>query len=270
MVFEHSSYRSFLKAVLAERLGKNPAYSLRSMARQLSLAPASLSNVLRGKKNLAPGTALRVARQLALSAPEEEYFCLLVQLEGAKNPDLRSALLEKLRAINPARPPKDLGTDYFVVISDWYHFPILQLAGLPGFSFTPAEIARRLGITVLEARAAVERLARLELLQQDEAGSYHRSSDYVVVRSERTDFAIRKFNQQMLQKALEALREQDSRERWGGSETFLFARESMPRAKKMIDQFLGRMARLSGESARNTDVYHVQVQLFNLTQEKKT
>lgn len=47
-----ADYRAFLNQKLKRRIEKNPAYSLRAMAKHLGLAPSMLSDVLSGKRNL--------------------------------------------------------------------------------------------------------------------------------------------------------------------------------------------------------------------------
>jgi hypothetical protein len=47
------------------------------------------------------------------------------------------------------------------MISDWYHFAILDLTRLDDFQPEPAWVSRKLGLTVSEVKIAVERLLRL-------------------------------------------------------------------------------------------------------------
>src|SRR5688572_27201459 len=99
MVFEHVNYRSFLKSVLADRISRNPKYSLRALARQLEVSPTLLSKVNRGEKNLSVQNAQNVSYRLNLSERESEYFCCLVQYELTKSPGLKSKLLSKLNEL---------------------------------------------------------------------------------------------------------------------------------------------------------------------------
>src|SRR4051812_38238696 len=102
MLFEHSSYRSFLKSVLASRIAANPRYSLRAMAKQLGILPSHLSAIHSGTKNLSETSALKVAQRLGLAGREADYFCLLVQYESSSDPELKDNYLRRLRAINGA------------------------------------------------------------------------------------------------------------------------------------------------------------------------
>ena len=56
--------------------------------------------------------------------------------------------------------------EYFKVISDWYHYAIIELTLIDGFSSSPMWISERLGITTNQAKSAIERLISLGLLQK--------------------------------------------------------------------------------------------------------
>jgi uncharacterized protein (TIGR02147 family) len=269
MIFEHSNHRSYLRDVLSERIRKNPAYSLRAMARQLGLVCSQLSEVMSGKGGLSLASAIRVARKLELSEEETEYFCWLVQLEGETDPGVRETLVQKvnrLRSARNARPLQDLSVDQFRQIADWYHSAIIELAGLPGFEFAPAAIAAMLGITRLEAEVALERLERLELLYRDERGRWRRSEEDIQVRSPVRNAAMRMFYRQMMDKASAALETQTPDERLSGYETLTFSPEALPEARAAIDGFFEEMLRLSRKYPRNNHVYHLLVHFFDLTQ----
>ena len=58
-----------------------------------------------------------------------------------------------------------LGEDTFSIISDWYHYAILSLARIKNTSADPKLVARRLGISSVEARGAIERLRKLGFIE---------------------------------------------------------------------------------------------------------
>jgi uncharacterized protein (TIGR02147 family) len=137
VIYQHDSYRNYLRSVLADRIGSNPSYSLRALARALGLTPSQLSHVLQGEKNLSHERALQVATRLGLDARQTEYFGLLVQRESTKSIQLKEAALARMREINPASAAKDLSVDAFRAISDWYHAAILEIMSLQGIRATP-------------------------------------------------------------------------------------------------------------------------------------
>src|SRR5262245_23280894 len=136
MVQEHQNYRSYLRAVLAERIAQNPAYSLRAFARDLKVHPSQLSAIFKGKKGISLKSALRVAQRLSLAAAATEYFYLLVQYESAPSEEMKDIVMGKLRGMSNGAPVKDLSVDRFKLIADWYHLPILEMTEIMSFSLT--------------------------------------------------------------------------------------------------------------------------------------
>jgi len=270
MIYEHKSYRSFLKEVLAEKTKKNPKYSLRAMAKHLGFASSSLSEVMNGKSGFSLSSARRVAARLGLSTEETEYLCLLVQFDSAEDPEVKNSLLSRMSSTSPKKMAiHDLSVDYFKQISEWYHSAILEMADITKFNLTPLNISKRLGISKLEADVALERLLRLELLEKMEDGKIVRTQEHLLVQSNSThNQALRTFFRQMMQKASEALETQSPKERVSGYETLPMSMDSMPEAKQIIEKFFTEMIALSRKNKKKTDVYHLALHFFNLTNEK--
>src|SRR4051812_6095236 len=134
---------------------KNRAFSLRSFARQLQISPASLSQIFSGKRQVTLTTAKKICDRLNLSPLEEQKI-----LAGLMNS------LPNLLKAKSHRQGVDLEADRFSVIADWYHFAILSLTEVKNSQPEPRWIAQRLGIQVREAKAAMDRLLRLNLLER--------------------------------------------------------------------------------------------------------
>jgi uncharacterized protein (TIGR02147 family) len=271
MVYETQNYRSFLKATLAEKAQKNPQFSLRAFSQFLGLTHGALGQVLRGNKNLSFDRAVDIANKLKLSKREKDYFCTLVQFEAAKNPETKIELLEKLNRLRPNSTINHVSVDTFKAMSEWYHLPILTMTGLAGFVFNTKNIAIRLGITPIDASIAIDRLQRLGLLKE-ENGVWSQTGGRILASSDGPNKGLRQFHKQLLEKAITALEEQGPEEKINGSETFAFSQNKVARAKEITEEYYERMLALANEEDKTgpTDVYHLQVNCFNLTKNTKT
>lgn len=265
MIFEHSDYRSYLRAELSERIARNSAYSLRALARQIDCAASTLSEILKGTKGLSESKAFSVAQKLGLPAAEAEYFTLLVSHDRAQTPDARDFCLQKMRALHPQNVAKDLGVDAFKLIADWYHLAVLELANLSEFTLTAESAAERLTISPLEARTALDRLERLELVHKNADGSYARAEGRNLVTSAEQNAALRRYHEQMLAKAAASLAAETPAQRFVGSETFAMDSALLPEAEKLAEKFFTDLVELARRSKRRDRVYHLGVQLFGLT-----
>ena len=153
---ESETFRGLLQEELVERCRKNPNYSLRSFARALSVEPSALSQMINGKRPITEKMKLRLGAALGLHTKQIEKFTT----EG------------KSESKQPLPAYQQMTLDSFALISDWYHYAILELLAIEGFKPDPAWIGKRLGITRSEANIAVERLFRLGLLEKKNDGSW--------------------------------------------------------------------------------------------------
>jgi uncharacterized protein (TIGR02147 family) len=269
VIYEHQDYRTYLRAILADRTSRNPSYSLRAMAQQIGCAHSSLSQVINGKKNFSPDAALRTAQRLGLQGPESEYFCVLAQLAATQDSSLRVPLLDRLRSLNPRREVHDLSVDRFRIMADWHHLAILEMTRLDPPVTDPGEIARRLGTTSIEVEAAIDRLLRLELLERTPEGSLRKTHSYSLTSVKQPDEAVQRHFHQSLEKAGEAVRALGPADRYSGTWTFPMDPSLMKEAERISDEYFARIVQLSERSRRKTDVYHVALHLFPYTRKPK-
>lgn len=126
-VFEFDDYRKFLKAALAERMIRNPSYSLRAFAKGLGVSSSGLSEVLSGKTNLSSDLAERIGNHLQLARDELDYFFLLVLYSQTKSQDLKNTLMGRMNAftLNSGLNPS---LELFRCVADWYSVAILTFS----------------------------------------------------------------------------------------------------------------------------------------------
>ena len=265
MILEHTHYRQFLKAILAEKTSKNGAYSLRSFAQKLGFSNSFLSEVLNGKKSLSTDGALRIAVKLSLTEIETQYFCLLVQIESEKDPEYKSLLNDKLIALKPITKRFDLSSDFFRVISDWYHLAILELTQLKGPKLTPKLAAKRLQITEIQAETAIERLIRLELLERTSEGHLKKTKEYILAQSQIPNSAIKKFHKQLLEKAMHAVDDQTPAQRVSNTDLIPMDSRYLAEAKQIIDRCSDDIVNLTKKSKVKDEVFCLTTHFYKLS-----
>lgn len=268
MVYGQENYREFLKTALADRAKTREGYSLRAFSQKIGVSNSFLSEVLNEKKALSVELAFKIAVKLDLTETETQYFCLLVQLAQEKDPEFREELQKRLNALDPNRPTHDLSIDLFKTISDWYHYAILELTYLPGFKLTADSIAKKLGISKIEAEIALERLKRLELIEPDDRGSYKKSHSYLLAESTVPNNALKLFHKQILEKAIESIHSQTPKERMSATDILPIDSKYLPEVDRLSREFSSAVMKLSEKSKVKDSVYALTVHFFNLTQEK--
>lgn len=257
-------YRIFLKSVLSKRISDNSSYSLRSFAKDLDILPSHLCLVLQGKKNLSIKSTLKVASKLKLDQTETEYFLWLRNFSTEKSVEARKIIYKKLTKLNHKQKVINLPMEQFIAISEWYHIAIMEMTELDDFIFTSENISKKLKIKKVQVEDAITRLLRLGLIKK-ENNKFVKEHLYSLFKSTDKNSALKKFHKQMLNKAVNAIDEQDNNEKFIGSRTFSISKTKLPEAFEISRRYLQEMNELfSDENEKRTETYHLNIQLFNL------
>ena len=125
---QEKSYVDILKGEFERRKLLNPSYSLRAFARDLSMSPPRLSQILSGKHGLSVKAAGEISKKLKLDDESHQWFCDSVGALHARGGKERREFQAKIKKIKEkTKKFTKLQLEYFEVISDWYNFAILEL-----------------------------------------------------------------------------------------------------------------------------------------------
>jgi uncharacterized protein (TIGR02147 family) len=250
-VEQFDNYIDFLQAELIKRIKLNPSFSQRAFAKLLGMSPGSLSEIMAGKRKLTYKNALKIASKLGLSKIDTKNFVLL--LDDTKE--------EKQK--REGFKDRQLSDDVFSIISNWYCFAILNLVDCVGFKWGLAWISKRLGISLTEAKDAIERMKRVGLIEQTDKG-LRAVDDFVLSPDGISSQAVRSYHHSILQKAQEALENQPVEEREISGISFAVDPKNLDKMKKDIDDFQRELIDKYCKGKR-TEVYHLELALFKLT-----
>jgi uncharacterized protein (TIGR02147 family) len=254
------TYRDRLKAELTRRQMVNPRYSLRAFAKSVGLSAPFLSQVLTGRKNLSIEAAAGLTEKLGYSPEEASAFCQQVQVGNASTLKTRNIL--QSRELDVESGFSSLELESFAVMSDWYHFAILELSTCKGFRSNTSYISEKLEIAPAVAERAVDRLLKLGLLRK-EKGRWFKTNKFLATPTDRPNLALQNFHAQMLEKARRALTDVPVQERDITGVTLSVSAERMPIAKKEIRRFLMRMSKILDSDVAE-QVVQLNVQFFPL------
>jgi len=157
--------------------------------------------------------------------------------------------------------------DDFEAISNWQHFALLELGRVKKFNLTPANGARVLGLSVVEASLAIKRLVRLGLLKKNENDIWIKTKGDVTNRLPgQTNAAMMKLQRQILEKALDALDYTPLEERSHSSMTMVIDPDLLPQARELTKEFRRKLTKFL-ESGNRRRVYHLGVHLYPVSSE---
>ena len=253
---ENSRPQLWLENLLAEKIKTNPQFSLRAFARLVGVSPAVLSRILSGKRNLTFNLAVRIADGLVLGPIDRnQLYSLFTHTKSNEN-------------IKEDSHEKELSIDCFNAMKDWYHYGITQLLYMESFNEDPKWIAKMLSITELEAKLAIDRLIRLEMIDRDENGKIYRTNFHLAASTDVASAGIRHFQKQILEKSIKSLEEDDISVRDITSITIAINEDRLQEAKKEIKNFRKKMSEFLTEGEK-TRVYNLGVHLIPLSKSAK-
>ncbi len=268
MLFINSNYREVLNAEYLKKRARNSSYSLRSFARLIQLDATQLSDVLRGKRGLSRKSATRIAQALGWSQRETECFCDQVESEHARSRVMREAAQGRVQAQLEAKPVNYLQEDRFKITAEWWHFAALQCMKLSSYTGKASWIAQRLGLPEATIQQALQRLERAELIEKRK-GSWFPRDVYVFAGDGAPSDNIKKFHEDILQKAQSALWMQPVTERDFTSTFLPLCSKDVAEARSEIREFIQKFIEKFSNTESADRVYCLGTQFFNLTHESK-
>lgn len=245
-------FRFWLQQQFTERCKRNPKYSLRAFAQLLKMDASSISQIFCGKRQVSTKVISQACQILGATPSIQDNF-----IKNAKS---------KFKRSDASLPSKELpyellAEDAFAVISDWYHFAILELINVNNFDQRPSWCARTLGISTTEAQIAIDRLVRLGLLRFDEQKLVRTNKLITNFAPGMTSSAHKNLQRKILQMAIDAIDHVESEKKDITAMTMAIDVQKLPQAKKLIAKFRRDLCAYL-EDGEQTSVYQLAVQLY--------
>ncbi len=252
---ESNCFRLFLQAELGRRCARNLQYSLRAFAKYLAVDHATISQLMRGKRALTARTILKLGTRLGLDRHAIDRYVAHEAFWGSGATS--EATVTELQ---------QLASDAATVISDWYHYAILELTRLHHFKPDTRWIARVLGITPDEVNLALSRLIRLGLLEMVDRDRWiDKSGDTTASLAEFSETAIRHLSAQVRQVMLRAIGTASPGRFEHSSTTLALCTDRVPAVLERIARFRRELVALLENDPIRDDVYQLEINFFPLT-----
>lgn len=241
---------AILRNELERRCSKNPHYSLRAFAKSVGISHTVLSLVLSGKRGLSKKAATKIADELSLDPSERIQ---LLSNSGRSSSTANKTLNQQFTVVD---------LDTFAMLGEWHHYAILSLLEIPGAKLTPRYIAKSLGISDIKAKLSIERLKRMNMVAMTADGQWRQTSLPIKVENQISTAATKKFQKQLLEKAVESLEEDAAEIRDFSSITFAMHPSLVSHARQRIRAFRRELCAELEAAMPPTAVYNITVQIF--------
>lgn len=267
--FQFETFRDFfeyhLKRYTVDSHGRKQI-TLQDFAKKIGYSSASsLSMIAKGERLPSASLLESLFQEWKITQQERQTIRLLVEVE--KRTQKGKDNFHLARQLHRISKIEKIDLKKFNLISEWYVLVIKILAGTPEFSADPHWISQRLKKKVSPAKAkkALELLVEAKMLATDSiTGRLKVTHDYTETTHDVPSEAIRNNHRAMLQRAIEAIDEQDIKNRHLNSVAMQFDKNRLPEAKEKIINFI-KQFNAEFSSDNGNQVYQLNMQLFEHT-----
>lgn len=269
-IFEYIDYRAFLSDYYKNEKGRKKYFSYRTFARKAEIkSPVFYKEVADGRKDLSRSMIEKFSRALGFSEKEATFFKYLVLFDQAESANEKQEYYTNLRAMENMKSEKSLNADQYDYFSRWYTVVIRELLTLVDFNDDFALLARSLRppIKTREAKAAVELLMKLDLVEKQADGRYAQTDTAITARSGIASLAIRHFNRTMAMHAVAAIDDLPKTERNIFGVTIGVSPVMYDIICAEMAAFKDRIVTLVGRDRQSSRVYQVNLQLFPVSED---
>lgn len=245
-----------LQTLFMERCRSNEQYSLRAFSRNLNVPASTLSEIMNGKRPLTKTLRNKIGQALNMSQEQIEAFD--AKEHGNSLKSSQEVLEDNFRQI---------ALDSFYIISEWYHYAILQLIKTKGFKNDPRWIGKRLNVDTDLIKTALERLKRVGILEEiDGRLKDVTNGNTSHIKSDFTNQQLRDYQIKILEKSIHALKTVPITHRDNTSMTMAISKEAIPFAKEEIKKFRRKLTKKLEAFAQPDEVYQMAISLIPLTE----
>lgn len=237
----------------------NPHYSLRAYARDIGIHPATLSQIINGKRGLPFKDADFVTKKLNLGPKEQALF--------------KESLLQKKSSLDSIKVSAEdtrviLDDSYYRIIAEWEHYAVLELFNLENFNRTKEEVAAKLDLTTNRTDVVIANLKTAGLIEIDEEGKLIKVHSDVKTTEDISSQALRDSHKEALQLGMTKVESISIDLRDFSSSTLAVDLSKIPEAKLIIRDFRRKMATLLSQGEK-TEVYQIAIQFYPLSNVKE-
>lgn len=268
----YSDYRLFLKDFYSEQKRRHNFFSYRYFSQKAGVtSPALFKEVVDGVRNLTEKTTECFIKGLGLAGNDAAYFRALVHFNQTENEQEKLVALERLRGLRGRVKQEVVPIDLYEYFSTWYYPVVRELACLFDWKNDYHALARAVvpPIKKAEAQKAVGFLLEKGFLGIDELGRYVQTHPALSTGSEVSSLAIRAFNELMIKRGEDALKEIPPAERDIRSLVVGISARSYSLIKEEIREFVSHVVRIVDDDKTSDRVYGISFQFFPLSRSNR-
>jgi uncharacterized protein (TIGR02147 family) len=229
---------------------------------------ATMHAIMSGRRLLSPAVQKAMAEQLKWSAHEAKFVSLWVSYERKRRTGRATDRdKERLESANLGKSNLEtLSPESFSFIADWFHFPLKSLLSVPDARANIEWIEKKLRCRVSSQQImfALQNMQTLGLISREKKGWVVNKD--VTTPQDIPSEGVRRHHVQMMERAMDAIREDEMSKRDMSSLTFTMDPEQMTEAKQVLEEYrLDFLRRFEKKGVADCQVMQLNFQFFQHT-----
>ncbi|SMF11225.1 TIGR02147 family protein [Pseudobacteriovorax antillogorgiicola] len=258
--YSYQCYRQYFSDYIQKLKAQRSSQSLRRIAQRFGISPSRLSEVVNGQGHLSIASFSKAVESLDLASDDKMYLSALHKEATTKSPLDRRKASDLLAELRYHKLFERVNLDELDI--DWHHFTIMFVLSVnPYISLDQMSEALNLSVEVVEN--ALLKLQRISFISLEE-GRYTLLQRHIRIPDAHHSPGIRNFHRAMLSRAITALNQVPSNQRFYQSNIFTLNKDRYGALTKKITNFLSEESQ-KDKGQDSQDVYCISCQLFPLT-----
>lgn len=268
-IYNYYDYRLFLKDYYQEKKEETPHFSYRYISQKVKMDSSYIIKVLQGNLHISTKKIDLLCKLCELNKKESLYFENLVYFCKAKTEKERKLYFEKLLS-QSSSSQKKLENKQYKFFQKWYYSATWSLLNFFEFKgdFEDLSIMHAPTISVKEAKESVKLLLDLKLISKDSNDQYKVTDQNITTGSEWSSIAISQYQQEMINKAGEALERFQKEERNISTVTMNLPDNILSIVEELTFNYRKSLIQLANNCENDNfknRVYQLNIQLFPLS-----
>lgn len=263
-IYSYNDYRLFMRDYFESERKRNKAFSTRYFAARAGFSSHSFCGFLiRGERNLSLESVDKVARALSLKGKQADFFRLLVAYTQARTTAEKERLFKEINILRRNTSFYKLNQNQYAYFEQWYYPILRELAVFADWHGDYEHLARLCvpSISAVEAKKAVSTLCEMNLLVQNQDGTFSQTSEAVTGES-LPGHLVKAARKKHIELALNASENMRPAERNLSAAIVGLSAAKFSEASQLIDSLRERIVAMAAEDQDADKIYQINFQLF--------
>lgn len=266
-IFEYFDYRQYLKEYFDEQKKLHRFFSYRYLGNKVKIDSSALLRISQGSLHLSTKKISKIIEFLKLENNEAKYFENLVYFCRAKTETERKMFFEKLLDLTESLASIIVRRNY-KFFTKWQYSAVWSTLNFFQLKDNYQELADFIipKLTIEEVKESIELLESMNLIELDNKGFYHTTSQNLTTGKEWSSMAIEAYQQEMLALSTNAIKNINRELSDFSTLTINYQSEMFPELKDIIKSFRQSITKLTNSVEGSDQVMQLNIQLFPVSE----